>query len=199
MSDKNLIKSLSRISKKLKRGDINFCLIGAVALGCFGLPRYTSDIDILAEIDDRLAIFSIMEKLSYQCYQKTEVFAQFDLAEGFGGKVDFMFVKTEDGKDIIKNSAVIDDMVFGKVPVVQPADYIILKLMAIANNPERSIKDEADISLCFELLNSNNLRTEFEDFDKDKILKFAKKFGLKDLIEKYFKKNNRGKKGSFII
>lgn len=199
MNDKKLIKSLSIILKELERGEMRFCIIGAVALGCFGLPRYTSDIDILAEIDDRPAIFSIMEKFSYKCYQKTEVFAQFDLAEEFGGKVDFMFVKTEDGKDIIKNSVIINDMVFGEVPVVQPDDYIILKLMAIANNPGRAIKDEADVSLCLELFKSNNLRKEFENFDKDKILKFAKKFGLEDLIKKYLKKNNSNQKGTYII
>ena len=140
-----------------------------------------------------------MEKLSYSCYQKTLVFAKFDLAEGFGGKVDFMFVKTEEGKEIIKKRAIINDMLYGNIPVVQPTDFIILKLMAIANNPGRSIKDEADISLCFELYKNENIRKDFDPINKDKILKFAGRFGQMGLIEKYFKKYNSGEKGSFII
>jgi hypothetical protein len=199
MNEKNLISTLSVISKEFERREIHFCVIGAIALGSFGLPRYTSDIDMLADIDDWPAIFSTMEKLSYSCYQKTEVFAQFDLVEGFGGKVDFMFVKTEEGKEIIEKSAIINDMLFGNIPVVQPTDFIILKLMAIANNPGRSIKDEADISLCFELYKNKKTRKEFDPVDKDKILKFAERFGCKNLIEKYFKEYNSGKKGSFII
>ena len=145
MNEKNLIKTISIISKEFESRKIYFCVIGAIALGCFGLPRYTSDIDLLADIDDWPAISSIMEKLSYSCYQKTLVFAQFDLAEGLGGKVDFMFVKTEEGKEIIKKRSIINDMLYGNIPVVQPTDFIILKLMAIANHPGKRIKDESDI------------------------------------------------------
>ena len=67
-----------------------------MALGVYGLPRYTSDIDLLTEAVYWPKIASLMERLEYECYQKTDFFAQFDSEMGIYGKVDFMFVTTQD-------------------------------------------------------------------------------------------------------
>ena len=90
---------LSIISNNLSEKQIPFCLIGAMALGIYGLPRYTSDIDLLTEENSWPKIASLMERLGYECYQKTDVFAQFDSELGIYGKVDFMFVSTKDGSE----------------------------------------------------------------------------------------------------
>ena len=90
---------LKIISEKLSQKKIPFCLIGALALGLFGLPRYTSGIDLLAEESSWPEILEIMEKLGYTCFQKTSAFAQFDSELGIFWKVDFMFVKIQAGKD----------------------------------------------------------------------------------------------------
>ncbi|MBW1903196.1 MAG: nucleotidyl transferase AbiEii/AbiGii toxin family protein, partial [Deltaproteobacteria bacterium] len=157
MESKKLANMLSIISDNLSQEQIPFCLIGAMALGVYGLPRYTSDIDLLTEDNHWPKIAPIMERLGYECYQKTDFFAQFDSEMGIYGKVDFMFVSTQDGRDIIKRSVLIKDEIFGRVPVIQPSDYIVLKLMAIANNPDRSIKDESDLSGFFDLHKINLL------------------------------------------
>lgn len=103
-----------------------------------------------------------MEKLEYSCYQKTDAFAQFESEMGAMGYIDFMFVNTPDGLNILNRKIVVQDELLGKIPVVQPTDYIILKLMAIANNPDRSIKDEADISIFIKLCQNRRLPDHFE-------------------------------------
>jgi len=40
------------------------------------------------------------------------------------GKIDFMFVHTQDGKNMIGRSLVVEDELLGKHPVIQPTDYI---------------------------------------------------------------------------
>lgn len=196
MESKKLANMLSIISDNLSQKQIPFCLIGAMALGVYGLPRYTSDIDLLTEDNHWPKISSIMERLGYECYQKTDFFAQFDSEMGIYGKVDFMFVSTQDGRDIIKRSVLIKDEIFGRISVIQPSDYIVLKLMAIANNPDRSIKDESDLSGFFDLQKNQLLSSHFDMLDVDRIMRFAGKFGLEKLIERYLKDTNSSAEGT---
>jgi len=195
MESKKLTNMLSIISENLSQEQIPFCLIGAMALGVYGLPRYTSDIDLLTEAVYWPKIPSLMERLGYECYQKTDFFAQFDSEMGIYGKVDFMFVTTQEGRDIINRSVSIEDEIFGKIPVIQPSDYAILKLMAIANNPDRTIQDEADLSRLFDLFKNNLPPKYFDVLDVDRILLFADRFGLRGLIERYLNDNNSPAEG----
>ncbi len=185
MKPEKLTNMLAIISDKFSQRQIPFCLIGALALGLYGHPRYTSDIDILVKESSWPDISEIMEKLGYTCFQKTSAFAQFDSELGVFGKVDFMFVKTEEGKGFIRNSTKVNEEYFDGTPVIQPTDYIILKLMAIANNPERSLKDEADISDFFRMYEKNLIASDFDKLDKPKILIFGEKFGMQSVINKY--------------
>ena len=185
MEPKKLTNMLKIISEKLSEKKIPFCLIGAMALGLYGLPRYTSDIDILTVDGKWPEILSTMENLGYTCFQKTESFAQLDSELGIFGNVDFMFVKTQAGKEIISNSTFVKDTFFTGIPIVQPTDYIILKLMAIANNPDRSLKDESDISSFFNLYNKDLVPDDFAPIDRVKIIEYANKFGQISIVDKY--------------
>ena len=126
---------------------------------------------------------------------KDRCFARFDSELGGYGKVDFMFVSTQDGRDIIKRSFLVNDEIFGKIPMIQPSDYIMLKLMAIANNPDRSMKDESDLSGFFDLHKNNLLPTYFDALDMDRIKVFADRFGLRKFMEKYLNDTNSPAEG----
>ncbi|MBW2198779.1 MAG: hypothetical protein JRF58_13260 [Deltaproteobacteria bacterium] len=190
MADRVLIEKLNKvleiIARNLNQNKIPFAVIGAIALGLYGFPRFTSDIDLITESRLWPKLDSIMEKLGYSCYQKTDAFAQFESELGAMGYIDFMFVNTPDGLNILNRSIVVEDELLGKIPVVQPTDYIILKLMAIANNPDRSIKDEADLSAFIQLYQNRLLPDFFEPLNRARIYLFADRFGQKKLIDKYF-------------
>jgi hypothetical protein len=142
-----------------------------------------------------------MERLGYKCYQKTDTFAQFESELGAMGYIDFMFVNTPDGVAILERSIVVEDELLGKLPIVQPTDYIILKMMAIANNPDRSVKDEADISVFIKLYQNRLLPDHFEPLDKARIYLFSDRFGQRELIEKYLKQasNDENENGPFEL
>jgi len=186
MSSKKLTNVLKIITDNLMQVQIPCSLIGALALGLYGLPRFTADIDLLVEGRFWSRISLIMEKLGYTCYQKTDSFAQFDSEMGVLGKIDFMFVNTPEGKDILKRSIITGDELIGTYPVIQPTDYIILKLMAIANNPDRSQKDEGDILAIMNLYKNRLISEDFEPLDMDRVYLFAEKFGQKEKAQRYF-------------
>ncbi|MBN1847903.1 MAG: hypothetical protein JW932_04890 [Deltaproteobacteria bacterium] len=177
MTSQKLLHILNIISENLAEKDIPYSLIGALALGIYGLPRFTADIDLLTEGRYWNQISSMMEKLDYICFQKTDSFAQFDSELGVYGKIDFMLVNTDEGKDILKRSVIINDELWGNHPIIQPTDYIVLKLMAIANNPDRSLRDESDISEVLKLSKNNLIPKDFGLLDMDRIFSFAEKFG----------------------
>lgn len=76
----------------------------------------------------------------------------------------------------------------GKHPIIQPADYIVLKLMAIANNPDRALKDEEDILNLLKLSKRELIPAHFDLLDRDRIYLFAERFGQRQRIEKLFDK-----------
>jgi hypothetical protein len=99
-----------------------------------------------------------------------------------GPAIDFMFVNTPDGVAILERRVAAVDELLGKYHVIQPTDYIILKMMAIANNPDRSVKDEADISAFIKLCQNRLLPDYFEPLDKARIYLFSDRFGQRELI-----------------
>lgn len=187
MASTKLKNILRVIDRNLLENNISYALIGAMALSMYGLPRYTSDIDILAEESCRSLMLSIMKRLGYDCFEQNDSFAQFDSELGVLGKIDFMFVSTPDGKEILENKIVVEDPLTGQFPVVQPTDYIVLKLMAIANNPDRSAGDEADIISVLEIYKKKQLPEQFDSIDKEKIVRFAEWFGLTQKVMNIFK------------
>jgi hypothetical protein len=176
---------LTIITRNLKQNEIPFAVIGAMALGLYGLPRFTPDIDLITAGRIWPKLPSDLTRLGYTCSQKTDTFVQFESELGVLGYIDFMFVNTVDGNAILKRRVEVEDELLGYCPVVQPTDYLILKLMAIANHPERSVKDEADIAAFFSLMQNRQVPEIFEPFDMERIRLFADRFGQRNLVEKY--------------
>ncbi len=201
MTTEKLNKVLEIIARNLTQNKIPFAVIGAIALGLYGLPRFTSDIDLITEGRFWHELQPIMERLGYKCYQKTDNFAQFESELGAMGYIDFMFVNTPDGVAILERRVAAVDELLGKYHVIQPTDYIILKMMAIANNPDRSVKDEADISAFIKLCQNRLIPDYFEPLDKVRIYLFSDRFGQRELIEKYLKQasNDENENGLFEL
>ena len=188
-----LPKVLQIVADNLKGKDIPYSLIGAFALNSYGLPKYTADLDLLTEGRFWPEISAIMERLGYNCFQKTRSFAQFDSELGVYGRIDFMFISTSEGRDILKRSLVVKDEVLGDHPVIQPTDFIILKLMAIANNPLRASHDEGDIVSTLRLFKKEMIPSRFEPLDRERIYLFAERFEQRDKFDSLFEKVFSGK------
>ena len=182
---------LGIVSKHLDSQHVPHALIGAMALGVYGYPRYTSDIDLITDSRSWPTILELMEKLGFECLQKKQAFAQFGSEMGILGQVDFLMVDSPDGRAIIDRRIVVEDDLIGAHPVIQPTDYIVLKLMAIANNPERATADEADISVFLKLYSKQMVPDIFEPLDTERLNGFAARFGQEDILKKHLRSISR--------
>lgn len=190
-------KMISRLTRRFDEQDIPFAATGAMALSAYGLPRFTADIDLLSEAAHRTLIHSLLTEAGFTCFQETETFAQFDSEMGVYGKVDLMFVGTPAGKAMLERRIRVSDDLLGEYPVIQPSDYIVLKLMAAANDPSRQVRDEADIAALLKHIRGKDLSDSFEPLQRDRILEFARQFGLeqrmRNLFQEYLDKAPRKK------
>jgi len=153
-----------------------------MAMAFYGIPRYTADIDLLIEEKNQGAVSNIMTELGYECFQNAAGFAQFDSEGGILGRVDCMFVKTKDGVNILSRSVAVKDEIYGNVHVVQPTDYAVLKLMAMANNAERRVHDSADLNTILRADAAGLINPEFSPLDIGRIEEFARRFKVEDVL-----------------
>ena len=191
MVSQKLPRVLKIVADNLAENDIPYALIGAFAMSLYGLPKFTADIDLLTEGRFRRLISSMMVRLGYTRFQMTKSFAQFDSELGVLGKIDFMFVNTTDGQDILKRRIIVEDELLGDHPVIQPTDFIILKLMAIANNPKRISKDEGDILDVLKVNEEGLIHEAFGALDWKRIYLFAERFGQLERIESLLERISR--------
>ena len=173
---------LSIICGTLSEKRVPHAIIGAMALSLYGMPRFTADIDLLSDELHRKIILDVMNRLGYDCFQDTGNFAQFDSEHGVYGKVDFMFVNTDEGRTILERVIDINDEVIGAVPVVQPTDYAVLKLMAIANDSSRKSHDMADLETLFKASAAGFLDSSFQPINIEQLQKFATRFQVSEQL-----------------
>ena len=193
MTTRKLTTVLNLVTDRLAHENIQYCIIGALALGRYGLPRFTADIDLLTEGRHWPLLSQAMTELGFECFQKTPSFARYDSKREAFGDIDFLFVETRDGVDLLQRSVVMEDELFGRHPIVQPTDFFILKFMAIANNPDRLARDETDILAVLKLSDGNLIPEEFQSLDMGRLQLFAERFGQTRRLEGYIKKINRKK------
>jgi len=186
MGPKKLKRMLGTIAGKLDSRRTPYALIDGFALNMYGIPRYTADLVFMAEQSDREKITANLAKAGFDCRNETEVFARFESEVDFFGRVECMFVRTRDGRDMLDHRMTATDSEIGTLPVVQPTDYIILKLMAIANQPEGSVEDEADIRSVLECYKLNQIPAWCGALDRGRIELFAERFGQKSTVVKLF-------------
>jgi hypothetical protein len=178
MTAPKLKQVLSIICRNLSDSGVPHALIGAMAMALYGMPRYTADIDLLCDESHRKAIKEIMTRLGYNCYNDSDNFAQFDSELGVLGNIDFLFAQTKEGRAIIERRVVIKDDVLGDMPIVQPTDYAVLKLMAIANDPSRQAHDTADLETLLKASTAGLMNPKVKPIDIDHLKTFAKRFGI---------------------
>jgi len=137
---------LKELLSAFDKDDIHYALVGGLALGAWGIPRATVDIDFLVRRDDLEKIEWIMQRLSYECRHRSENVSQYVSPAGLFGEVDFLHAFRQTSLEMLQRAEKRE--VFGgalRINVLQPEDLIGLKLQAIKNDPSRESSDIADI------------------------------------------------------
>lgn len=169
-----LIESFKLINHILKKHHIRYCLIGGIAAGYWGQPRYTHDMDFtVVSLDHNL---SGLTKILQQ--EGCKVLSKGDKIQVTGkGKLHFIadFILAEmNYQDWVIQRAKPVTMFDIDVPICSAEDLIILKL--IANRRQ----DLLDIE--------NILKYQKDTVDKEYLQKWFNEWELTDRFKKEFGK-----------
>ncbi|HEC12360.1 MAG TPA: hypothetical protein ENI80_03780 [Acidiferrobacteraceae bacterium] len=161
---------LGKLVNGFEKNGVDYALIGGLALGLLGVPRATTDIDILVHREDLDKIDKTMHNLGYKKRFSSENVSQYTSAVRSMGDVDFLHAFREASIKMLERAQ--QQGVFGgtlQVKLVRAEDLIGLKIQAIKNNPSRTHQDLADIEALIarqdQTLDWQELQAYFELFD----------------------------------
>ena len=160
---------------------MDFAVIGAYALYSYGYVRATCDIDFLTELQAQKSVIAFLENLGFKTTHCSSAFSNHVHPVG-STRVDIMYVEGDTARemfDAARNRLVFEDK---EVPVVCPEHLIALKLFAAKNNPNRRLRDLADIKeiVARTELSGDTVRTLFQKYGLERYYSDATGEGARD-------------------
>lgn len=147
---------LEKLLSAFAENDVRYALIGGFALGAWGAPRGTVDLDFLLHRDDMETIHGIMTSMDYDLRYKTENVSQYISPLKVFGEVDFIHAFREKSLGMLgraKDKKMFDEKIIIKVLTVE--DLIGFKVQAIKNDESRKGLDLNDIESLMQMHGKN--------------------------------------------
>jgi len=164
MSLTDLIRSLTGHFRDHR---IDHAIIGAYALHGYGYLRATADVDFILRLEYQEEAVAFLEGLGFETTHRSSAFSNHLHPVG-SNRVDLMYVEGPTADEIFASTQlrlVFESM---ELPVVSPEHLVALKLFAAHGNPDRKLKELADIR---EIVS----RTEIK---RETVWKYFVKYGM---------------------
>lgn len=175
MNIKTIFRTLTDFFKK---EEIDYALVGAFALKAYGYLRATQDVDFLVRSNHQNKIIAYLESLGYETIYRSAGYSNHVHPLANLGRIDFIYVEEETANTIFSETKpllLLDDI---SVPVVRPEHLIALKVFAMKNDPDRSLREMADLQYLLKLpgLDSEEIQGYFEKYGQtEKYFELTKK------------------------
>jgi hypothetical protein len=145
-----MLLDFKTVTKKLlaefAEESIPYALIGGYAVGLWGVPRGTVDMDFLVRRDDMGKVHKIMESLGYEVRFASGNVSQYISPIAMFGEIDFLHAFRNATLRMLERS--VQKTLFGdgiSIQVLLPEDLIGLKVQAFSNDNRRESVDMYDI------------------------------------------------------
>lgn len=169
----NFKKVFELLIPEFQKNKVDFALIGAHALHFSGVTRTTTDIDFMVLLSRSDLVDQIMKKNLYSTLHKTDNVANYASEFAELGQVDFLYAHRKYALEILKRAESREIFEF-KVKVIQPEDFIGLKVQSSSNDPQRYHGDMSDIEKVIKInrdtLDLSIVREYFRLFEREKEL-----------------------------
>ena len=149
---------------------IDYALIGAFALKAYGYNRATQDVDIVTHSRFQDSVVAKLESIGFETIYRSSGYSNHVHPLRGMGRIDFVYVQGSTADRLFQNTRnllVLGDI---RLPVVSPEHLVALKVFAMKNNPQRSLREMADIQYLLKLPGVN----------VEEIRDIFKKYGLMD-------------------
>jgi len=159
-----------------KNNDLQYLLIGGHAVNAYGVSRYTGDIDLLINRDQKKYWLSFMEKINYEEHQNNENFGKFSSSSLDSWPIDLMYVDSSTFTKMY-NDSIEYELDNDLVRIVSINHLITLKLHALKKfDIIRFNKDFTDV---ISLIRKSEI-----DINSDNFLNLCLKYATQDIYNK---------------
>lgn len=158
-----LLESISLFHEIAEEAGIDYAIVGAIALGAWGLSRATEDVDVLAVLDEE-NLTGLLEAARRRGFgideEEIELFEpggffRLDAPSGGHTYVDVLVADPEFGANVVARRRFIERD-GAAVPVASLDDLVLMKLVAF--RPEDTVDVEKLIDLRRDRLDLDHLR-----------------------------------------
>jgi len=173
-------KVIESIVKEFSDQQIDFALVGGLAVSLYVQARTTQDVDILLLLEDVKKAKKIFLNMGYKIIFESSDIMTFVSDKAGLGRIDVQLAHRKPSVAMLNRANVIELFPKIKIKVLKPADIIGLKVQAYNNDPSRYHKDMADIQELAKHIGKKDISVVqgyFKMFDKEKDFKAI--FGAK--------------------
>lgn len=128
----------------LAGGRFRVAVIGGVALGAYGNPRMTLDLDVATDAGAQDALVAFMESQGFITLHRSPGYSNHRHAQR--GRVDFMYVRGDTADRLFGSTTELPGPGGNPIPVPKPEHLIAMKVQAMRDAPERGLQDLVDIA-----------------------------------------------------
>jgi len=164
---------LGIIAGFLNERGTHYAVIGAVAIAAYGLPRTTVDLDLIVESSAQDDLIRFLESLGYQTLHRSSGYSNHRHSDFRWGSVDFVYVGGETSRELFAGVERHRGPRGMWMPLPKPEHLAALKVLAMKNDPSRTLQDMADIRFLINL----------PGVDRHEIRSYFDRHGMKDRFD----------------
>jgi hypothetical protein len=162
-------RQIAEVTTALRGIQVQFALIGGLALASHNVVRATQDVDLLVDADRADDVHAAMERLGYACLHRSADAGNYSRKDE---RVDFLYASRPIARRLLADAREVKTS-FGDLRVVSTEGLIGFKLQGWVNDARRT-RDKEDIRA---LLRANRnavdmkeIREYFQLFDRMELL-----------------------------
>lgn len=155
---------LDTVAGFFERTGSRYAIAGAFALHAYGLSRGTFDLDFVAPADAQADVVQFLESLGYETLHRSAGYSNHLHALADLGRIDVVYVAGETSDRLFRDARTMEGPGGRPVPVPRPEHLAAMKVQAMKNDPQRTLRDLDDIRFLLQLpgIDDAEIRGYFE-------------------------------------
>jgi hypothetical protein len=156
-------KVLGLVAGHLDRIGAPWALAGGFALNALGFARLTKDVDLLVDETAREPLLSALLEEGFTVLYTSEGYSNLLHADPALGRLDLIWLDGETSRKVFAGCREVPGPGSRPIRVPRPEHLLAMKAAAIANDPDRGIRDLADVQFLLRLpgIDDNEVRGYF--------------------------------------
>lgn len=124
-----------------------WALVGGLGLAALGFPRTTMDLDVVVTAASQDELISFLEAEGYVTLHRSPGYSNHEHPDPARGRIDCVYVRGETAEKLFASARQVPGPAGREILVPKPEHLIAMKVLAMRNDPDRTLQDMADIRL----------------------------------------------------